>query len=136
MDSYFFSQFGLKNRQQQFLWFPELVLVGLFIIFHNFPRGSLEKETKGFPERDSSYFVLAASYLNKCIEKPTSTSLFIYFNWRRSDKNHTTTTTTTKNQKCLSRSLLFRMFFTQVYMRGTHTLKPGKFLMMLLVSEK
>ena len=38
------------------------------------------KGKKGLPERDSSHFVLTASYLNKCIKKkPTSASLSIYF---------------------------------------------------------
>ena len=50
----------------------------------------LEEEKKGLPKRDSSHFVLTPSYLNECIKKPISASLSIYFNRRRSDKNHTT----------------------------------------------
>ena len=39
----------------------------------------LRKEKKGLLGRESSHFVLTASYLNKCIKNPTSSSLSIYF---------------------------------------------------------
>ena len=124
-------------------WHEVSVAFFAFEVISPAPRAFPEevgKGKKGLPERVSSHFVLTASYLNKCIRKPTSASLSIYFNWRRSDKNHTTTRK--KTQKCLSRGLLFRMFSTKAYTRGTlirlltTTSKPGKCLTMLLVSEK
>ena len=88
----------------------------------------LGKEEKGLPERDNSHFVQTASYLNKCIKKSTSASLSIYFNWRRSDKNHTTTKRQNKKNKKQNPKMPFsKSTFPDVFDPSLHkgnTYKP------------
>ena len=125
--------------QKRILWLG----VVAFKVISPTPRAFPEEVGKGekgdFRRGTVAILVLAASYLNKSIK--THICVVVYLlqlttKWQEPYNNKKKAKT-----KCLSRNLLSRMFSTQAYTRGTlirlltTTSKPGKYLMMLLVSE-